>query len=72
MKNWGFIEWFGVIAGAASIISLIMAFVIKKEVIEVKKNINNSTDNGKIMTLGDESPVQKHSGQGDNNYKGGK
>ncbi|MCB2313464.1 hypothetical protein LGL55_20505 [Clostridium tagluense] len=72
MGKWGFLEWFSIISGLASIVSLIMVFVIKSEVVEVKNNINNSIDYSKNTTLGDESPVQEHSGQGNNIYKGGK
>jgi|GEM_PF-5534047 len=71
MNNWDFKDWFGIISGGASIVSLILVFVIKNEVNNIKQSfkLNNKS---KDSTAGDESPIQKHSGQGDNNYKGGK
>ncbi|BBK79003.1 MULTISPECIES: hypothetical protein [Clostridium] len=71
MEKWGFIEWFGVISGAASMVSLIMAIFIKNDVVKIKNNINNSFNDSSDTTFGNESPVQKHYGQGNNSYKGG-
>lgn len=71
MEKWGFIEWFGVISGTTSIISLIMAIFIKNDVIKIKNDINNSFNNSSETVSGNESPIQKHYGQGNNNYKGG-
>ncbi|KEI09310.1 hypothetical protein Z957_05250 [Clostridium sp. K25] len=70
MNKLTFVEWFGIISGIASIISLIMTFMVNNKVTNINKQINNSTDNSNL-TVGDESPIQKNH-SGNNYYKGGK
>jgi hypothetical protein len=63
-------DWFTLIAGAASIISLVIAILVKTEVKKIRVNIeqNNSKKLDKPTTSGEASPIITDV-QKDVNYK---
>jgi cell division septal protein FtsQ len=70
MDKWGFIEWFSVVSGVATIISLLITLFVTSQVVKINGNIKNIENEIKSVssTKGAESPIMQ-SNEGDVSYR---